>query len=67
MSNIHEGLRILTSQSEETSMNMWGIQPRHKKIHLLELKLKKKKEEEEKEGERDMKLITRLKGHIELY
>ena len=53
MSNIHVGLRILTSQSEETSLNMCGIQPRHKKIHLLELKLKKKKkeEEEEKEGE----------------
>ena len=64
MSNIHEGLRILTSQSEETSMNMWGIEPRHKKIHVLELKLKKKKK---KEGEREMKLITRLKGHIELY
>ena len=60
MSNIHVGLRILTSQSEETSLNMWGIQPRHKKIHLLELKIKKKKKEE-KEGERDMKLITRLK------
>ena len=44
MSNIHVGLRILTSQSEETSMSMWGIQPRHKKIHVLELKLKKKKE-----------------------
>ena len=48
MSNIHVGLRILTSQSEETSLNMCGIQPRHKKIHLLELKLKKKKKKKKK-------------------
>ena len=54
MSNIHVGLRILTSQSEETSLNMWGIQLRQK-MHVLELKLKKKKRE------REMKLITSLK------
>ena len=53
MSNIHVGLRILTSQSEETSLNMWGIQLRQK-MHVLELKLKK-------EREREMKLITSLK------
>ena len=53
VSNIHVGLRILTSQSEETSLNMWGIQLRQK-MHVLELKLKK-------EREREMKLITSLK------
>ena len=52
MCNIHVGLRILTSQSEETSLNMWDIQLRQK-MHALELKLKKR--------EREMKLITSLK------
>ena len=56
MSNIHVGLRILTSQSEEASLNMWGIQLRQK-MHILELKLKKR----EREREREMKLITSLK------
>ena len=54
MSNVHVGLRILTSQSEETSLDMWGIQLRQK-MHVLELKLKKKKRE------REMKIITSLK------
>ena len=49
MSNVHVGLRILTSQSEETSLNMWGIQLRQK-MHVLELKLKKKKERERDEN-----------------
>ena len=53
MCNIHVELRILTSQSEETSLNMWDIQLRQK-MHALELKLKK-------EREREMKLITSLK------
>ena len=53
VSNIHVGLRILTSQSEETSLNMWGIQLRQK-MHVLELKLKKERESE-------MKLLTSLK------
>ena len=56
MCNIHVGLRILTSQSEETSLNMWDIQLRQK-MHALELKLK----EREREREREMKLITSLK------
>ena len=57
MCNIHVGLRILTSQSEETSLNMWGIQLRQK-MYILELKLKKKKK---REREKEMKLITSLK------
>ena len=56
MSNIHVGLRILSSQSEGTSLNMWGIQLRQK-MHVLELKLKTK----ERKREREMKLITSLK------
>ena len=46
VSNIHVGLRILSSQSEETSLNMWCIQLRQK-MHVLELKLKKERERDD--------------------
>ena len=48
VSNIHVGLRILSSQSEGTSLNMWGIQLRQK-MHVLELKLKTKERKRERE------------------
>ena len=48
VSNIHVGLRILSSQSEETSLNMWGIQLRQK-MHVLELKLKTKERKRERD------------------
>jgi len=51
VSNIHVGLRILSSQSEGTSLNMWGIQLRQK-MHVLELKLKTKERKRERERER---------------
>ena len=54
MCNIHVGRRILTSQSEETSLNIWGIQLRWK-MHILELKLKKKKERERERDETNHK------------
>ena len=49
MSNVHVGLRILTNQSEETSLNMWGIQPRQTKNACVRAESKKKKERERDE------------------
>ena len=55
MSNIHVGLRILTSQSEETSLNNVGHSTYTQKIHALELKLKKKKKRERERDETNNK------------